>query len=401
MGKKIFFILILFLFSFYSWSLEDLSVHGFISQGFMKSDKNNYLTNSSNGSYEFMETGINFNKALNDKTYIGLQIFARDLGDQGNNQFVLDWGFADYSIDSYSGIRIGKFKRTLGLYNVERDVDLLRNVILLPQSVYDEGMRPFMNSSQGIEFYKNNYTKNKGNFEFQIHSGTVNVPSDSSYLKSVVGTLTKSGLRLSDFSETIYSDTSFGLKWNTPVDGLTTAFSYGTSDGDIIASVDATALRVTAIPALVAAANLLEASKQKFNVDFGKISTASIEYKWDEYTFSYERYRFDASLVIPVLNLTESMQNLGYYSMISKQINDKTALSIYSSDFYKNKDIRDDPSLYQKDFCISLRFDIDENLLFKAEYHDMEGYYHCYDFLNPSGYSKDWNFIALKITVSF
>lgn len=401
MLKKLTIISIVLLISINLFSMEELQVHGFISQGFMKSDKNNYLTNSSNGSYEFMETGINFNKAVNEKIYIGLQIFARDLGDQGNNQFILDWGFADYSFDSFNGIRIGKFKRTLGLYNTERDVDLLRDVILLPQSVYDEGMRPFMNSSQGINYYHNIYNDRNGNFLFEAHTGTVNVESDSAYLRNTAGTLSQSGLGLSDFNMTIYSDKAITMKWETPLKGLTTAFSYGTSDGDIVASVDASALRATAIPALVAAANALEASKQKFPVDFGKISTSSIEYKWKDYKFSYERYRFDASLVIPVLNLTESMQNLGYYSMISKRLNEKTSLSFYSSTFYKNKEIKNIPSDYQKDNCISIRYDIDENLLLKAEYHDMEGYFHCYDFLNPAGYSKDWNFIALKITVSF
>ena len=401
MYKKIIFLVMLIILSIYSFCMEELQIHGFISQGFMKSDQNNYLTLSSEGSYEFMETGINFNKALNEKIYVGLQIFARDLGDQGNNQFVLDWGFADYSLDSFSGIRIGKFKRTLGLYNIERDVDLLRDVILLPQSVYDEGMRPFMNSSQGIEFYKNFFTKDKGDFEFLMHSGTVNVPSDSAYLNNVAGTLGKSGLNLSDFNMNVNSDTSLSLKWRTPLSGLTTAITYGTSDAEIEASVDASALRATAIPSLVAAANALESSRQRFSVDFSKISTVSFEYKWDDHTFSYERYRFDAALEIPVLNLTETLNNLGYYSMISKRLNDKTSISVYSSTFYKNKETRDDPALYQKDDCISVRHDLDENLILKAEYHEMEGYYHCYTSLNPSGYSKDWNFIALKITVSF
>jgi|GEM_PF-3227379 len=401
MLKKIIFLNLLIIVSIYSSGMEELQIHGFISQGFMKSDKNNYLTHSSKGSYEFMETGINFSKALNEKIYIGLQIFARDLGDQGNNHFILDWGFADYSIDSSSGVRIGKFKRTLGLYNTERDVDLLRDVIFLPQSVYDEGMRPFMNSSQGINIYHNIFDEKKGNFFFEVFTGTVNVESDSAYLKNTVGILAQSDLILSDFNMTIYSDKGMNMKWETPIRGLTTAFSYGTSDGEIVANVDASALRSTSIPALVATANILESSGQKFPVDFSKINTISLEYKWEDLTFSYERYRFDAFLKIPVLNITESMENYGYYYMLSNRINEITSISIYTSTFYNNRYIKNNPADYQKDNCISIRHDLDENLLFKIEYHDVEGHDQCYDFQNPAGYSKDWNFIALKVTISF
>ena len=44
-----------------------VDVHGFVSQGFIRSTANNYLADSRNGSFEMTEVGLNFNKQLTDK----------------------------------------------------------------------------------------------------------------------------------------------------------------------------------------------------------------------------------------------------------------------------------------------------------------------------------------------
>ena len=49
---------------------ESTQIHGFVSQGFIKSTDNNYLGQSERGSFEFTEVGINFtylSKIENDK----------------------------------------------------------------------------------------------------------------------------------------------------------------------------------------------------------------------------------------------------------------------------------------------------------------------------------------------
>ncbi|HEY1532934.1 MAG TPA: hypothetical protein VGF76_02915, partial [Polyangiaceae bacterium] len=40
-----------------------LETHAFVSQGFLESNQNNYLTSRKRGSFEFTEVGINFTKA--------------------------------------------------------------------------------------------------------------------------------------------------------------------------------------------------------------------------------------------------------------------------------------------------------------------------------------------------
>ena len=75
---------------------EDIAMHGFVSQGYLKSSDNNYLGNSKDGSYEFNEIGINFSAPITDELRFGIQLFSRDLGDFGNNE--LDVKLSVYNI---------------------------------------------------------------------------------------------------------------------------------------------------------------------------------------------------------------------------------------------------------------------------------------------------------------
>src|SRR5207302_10876406 len=51
-----------------------VEVHGFISQGVLRTTANNYLARSDSGigSFEFTEIGINFTKSLTDRLRFGL-----------------------------------------------------------------------------------------------------------------------------------------------------------------------------------------------------------------------------------------------------------------------------------------------------------------------------------------
>ncbi len=86
---------------------------------------------------------------------MGIQFFARDFGDQGNNDVIIDWAFADYTWRDYLGFRFGKFKTVQGLYGQGRDIDILRPTVLLPQSVYNENMRDFIVGVEGAGLYGN------------------------------------------------------------------------------------------------------------------------------------------------------------------------------------------------------------------------------------------------------
>ncbi len=75
--------------------LGEIDIHGFISQGYMKSDHNNYLTDTEDGSFQFNDMGINFRTWAAPGLSIGAQFFASDLGELGNDQVTIDWAVAD------------------------------------------------------------------------------------------------------------------------------------------------------------------------------------------------------------------------------------------------------------------------------------------------------------------
>jgi|HubBroStandDraft_6_1064221.scaffolds.fasta_scaffold00005_44 TonB family protein len=114
-----------------------IQVHGFLSQGFVYTNDNNWLTmNTSQGSAAFTDFGVNLSTHINDKLQVGAQGYDRNLGQLGQYHPSLDWAVADYRFKTWFGVRGGKVKTTLGLYNDTQDLDFLHTFALLPQSVY-------------------------------------------------------------------------------------------------------------------------------------------------------------------------------------------------------------------------------------------------------------------------
>ena len=136
--------------SLFALELGKLQINGFVSQGYMESSGNNFLdSDSEDGTFEINEVGLTFNATVTDKLRIGAQILSRDLGEDGNNDIELDWAFGDYRVTDRFGVRAGKLKLPIGLYNETRDSDFLRPMAFLPQSVYDEMQRGFLSAGYG------------------------------------------------------------------------------------------------------------------------------------------------------------------------------------------------------------------------------------------------------------
>ena len=94
----------------FGFESEDISMHGFVSQGYLRSSDNNYLGNSKDGSFEFNEIGVNFAIPVSDSLQFGIQFFSRDLGETGNNELIVDWALLDYNYRAWLGFRAGKIK---------------------------------------------------------------------------------------------------------------------------------------------------------------------------------------------------------------------------------------------------------------------------------------------------
>jgi len=195
---------------------RQVQIHGFASQGFVHSDDNNWLTmNTSNvGSGEFTDFGANVSTQITDKFRVGAQVYDRNLGQLGRWHPSLDWGFADYRFKPWFGIRGGKVKTTLGLYNDTQDLDFLHPFVLLPQSVYPIDLRDATIAHLGGDVYGTlplqhrlgdlSYTGFAGHRSDSMHSGYAYLATQYELYYSSYGGLQYGG----------------DLRWNTPLKGL-------------------------------------------------------------------------------------------------------------------------------------------------------------------------------------
>lgn len=60
--------------------------------------------------------GINFGTNLVENLRIGMQFFARDLGEVGNDNVEIDWAMGEYSWKEWAGVRFGLDQDPIGLY---------------------------------------------------------------------------------------------------------------------------------------------------------------------------------------------------------------------------------------------------------------------------------------------
>ncbi|MCP4221574.1 MAG: hypothetical protein GY765_43520, partial [bacterium] len=369
-----------------------INIHGYISQGFLASNKNNYLGNTEKGSFQFNELGINFSTEITEKLRIGFQAAARDLGDLGNYRPTINWAYADYQLKDWLGFRAGLIKLPLGLYNKTRDMDMLRTSILLPQGIYNENYRDTATAIKGISLYGNVSLKRLGDMSYQVLFGTMNVLTGSGTTKAVAA---GSGAKVEEYDVgRVYCG---AIIWETPLAGLQVGIShekipltvYSILQQDIVVPISyppftrtiATkgAPMVIELPSFLQTVGSLEyigrnfilaaeycRIKQRMEIHFPGEAPIPRDRDVEAYygSASYRFYDwFEAGLCYSVLN----------QYLIDSQAGTRPFVLPYHR--------------YQKDAYLSLRFDLNSHWIFKVEGHLMNGSGGCFaaDNLNDDG----------------
>jgi len=452
--KKIFPVLITILLGFISplqaMEFDDLGgidVHGFISQGYLKSSDNNFFADTEEGTTQFNEMGINFSADVTEKLRLGVQFFARDMGDIGNNEVRLDWAIADYRWRDWFGIRAGNMKWVNGLYNESRDVDILRTSIFMPQGVYNEAWRETSANLQGAGLYGDIPMSVVGSLSYDAQYGSMNMAPDQGPAKLLKDQITENFPGEVDLTDVNVDYTYTGaLKWNTPLDGLViggSTFGYyfeanasTTISPTLLALLDPT--NAAGLVSLSTAFNTLGIGFQSFPTKFeveGKNITGSVEFTWRNLVLAaeYSQITYNISIsndLLGVLNPAAypngtskipEFDSIGYYGSASYRFTYWFEIGAYYSEYYRNDDDRDGkkrvspdkfPSepehrAWLKDACLTTRFDINENWVFKLEGHMMNGTAVILGADNPPPtdgtlqYEEDWYLGAAKITYSF
>lgn len=158
------FIAILFGYSHQATALdlgfEDWQAHGFASQGYTLTSDYNFFGNSrGSGSLDFTEVGVNVMGHIQPNLLLAAQGLYRNAGGSDQLGFRLDFANLDYHMSvgegATAGIRLGRVKNPVGLYNETRDVIWTRPSVILPQSIYLDSLalRQAMISSDGGILY--------------------------------------------------------------------------------------------------------------------------------------------------------------------------------------------------------------------------------------------------------
>jgi hypothetical protein len=137
--------------------LDSFQYQGFVAQGFTLSDDNNFYGPSSDGSFEFHEIGLNASLRPATNFQLAGQLLSRRAGETDDGDVRVDYLLADYSLVTrpriQAGVRVGRIKTPLGLYNETRDVPFTRPSIFLPQSIYFDRTRALALSADGLQLY--------------------------------------------------------------------------------------------------------------------------------------------------------------------------------------------------------------------------------------------------------
>lgn len=386
---------------------DDISIHGFLSQGMFLSSKNNYLPNSQDATFELNEIAFSLSKQITPKLRVGLQLLSRDYGDLGNNDVDLDWGFADYRFSDFLGIRMGKIKLPYSLYNESRDIDQARTMIMLPQSIYDDTRRDIFVGYQGIGLYGNLSLKSLGSLEYNAGTGSNRFKPDAVFLRYFAAIWNKTMIAMGLPSRTIMgldmTTKSFfvgQIIWNTPLEGLRLGYSRIEFKGKV---------------------NQVNGPSSIGDWQHNRWFTVSAEYVVGNLTLASEYGETNARITLFGVPVFMDKVQQSWYVMGAYQILPSLSVSVLYDIYYADKEDRD--GLYyiasglpaymgwRKDLGIGLRYDVNRHMTLKAEMHFIDGaalflsnYNSPYD---PStgmtriDLERKWTLFGLKASYSF
>lgn len=390
-----------------------IAIHGFISQGYLWTSDNNFVADTEDGTFEFNEFGINFNKNLSDNLKLGIQFLSRDFGDAGNNEVKVDWAYADYRWKNWLGFQAGIIRPSIGLFNEIRDLDALRTYIFLPQSVYDKNYWDRYSNLKGGGVYGDVDAGGGGAFYYRFLAGTYDLDEENGDSSILLESNGLGNIQSSDVD--IFYNAC--LEWQAPLEGLRLRATWQySSSGEVTGQ--STLPPELGLPFLV---------NTTATFDQFMTTVLSAEYVWENLTVIAEYTQIEiemntTSTLIPPLDplppelalalaptrLDQTSE--GYYLGASYRFNDWFELGGYYSAYYPDKDDKDgdrfegnlgDFNAWLNQFTLSLRFDINDNWIVKLEGHAVNGAANVLVIENPDGFEEDWYLFAAKTTFSF
>ena len=367
--------------------------HGFVSEGYADTNDNNYLTmqTSKGGTFEMTDAGVNLSTQLTDHLRVGAQVYARDIGELGKWHPTLDWGFVDYKFTDWFGVRAGKVKTVLGLYNDTQDLETLQTWALLPQSTYPLDLRASNIAHTGGDFYGTISLRRAGSLSYTAYAGLRSFdPWGGYYYFSLAN-----GFNIENISG---HTEGWDLRWNTPISGLTIGSSWVNST--------------------------INRGGQWFNGPFSgyyyditdnpeRTIAGYLDFVHDKWHFSAEFRNFNnideiGSSLFGSAPFPFNDGDQQSYESAAYRISKYVEIGTYYSHFHVDTPNAGDPnSSHINDNTITARFDLTSHWDLKVEEHFIRGYGGAYaaegfyTTQNPNGFKPNTNLLLVRTGWNF
>jgi hypothetical protein len=370
-----------------------VQVHGFASQGYAYSNENNFLTmNTSHGSPAFTEGALNLSMPVTDKFRIGGQGYTRKIGSLDDFKPQLDWAYGDYKFASWFGVRGGKIKTAIGLYNDTQDMEFLHTWALLPQSIYPTDLRTTFIAHTGGDLYGRIRLKKAGKLDYTAYAGLRTFDSREGYYYYSLA----NGFNIQSISG---RTEGWDLKWTTPVKGLMLGSSWTNL------TVHRAGQWVTG--PFVGAHYTIDTLPDRVWAGYGDYNRGKWEFS-SEYRSTLDVLAIGSPLfgsaAFPYNQSTEA-----WYATAAYRVTPKLQVGVYHSNLHIDNPANplNTASNHIYDEVATGRYDVNSHWEVKAEGHVMDGYgdiYSAQGFYsqwNPQGLKPKTNLLVLKASYNF
>lgn len=369
--------------------LEGLQLHGFASQGALQTSANRFYGDSPNTSFDFTDLGLTASWRLNPRLLLSAQVLARRAGDMSNGWPRLDFALADINLattDQYrAGLRLGRMKNRLGLYNETRDVPFTHPGIFLPQVVYFDKVRNLILATDGLALYGELYQP------FGTLSATLSAG------EPVIDKNVEAAIMIGDIPgkmENAGTSWLASLWYSSPDEH----FKLGLSAADLALKQD------------------WSLSPKTPRVDL-LYWIASAQYNSERWSFSTEYMGLPIQWrdFLP-LRPDYDQTSEGYYAQLTYRAKPRLELLLRYEEGYANRDDRKGRLLEQrtqgfvkghvgssKIKVLGLRWDISQHWMLKLEYQRHTGAFILSERENPdfSAFEKHWDLFAIQAAFRF
>lgn len=398
-----------------------LAVHGSVSATASYSDTYNYLGETREKlSLNLVDAVLNGAHRFDSGLRAGAQLYAYKIGDF--NDITLDWASLDYAFSNTLGVRVGRNKIPLGLYNDSQDLDAVRTFASLPLTFYPKSYRAITASMDGVSVYGNVGLGRGGSLDYQLYGGwKESIDGDNPFIGGI-NNLAR--YDTCEFKKNVFGGAVF---WNTPLEGLRVGYSYMEAPRLVLSGVVSELAQLrgnyrglgTQVDQAFGAGTWDHSGRFAGTAITSETRTQfhvlSAEYTKNRWLFAAEYKLHDdtkGKLVTPAIGALGlpttnyfSYYYEQYYGMVTCQATSKLGLGVYYG--YENtarKSSGSDPLTHTKDWAATVSYALGDAWVVKAEGHLLNGrslVWSAGDDNHASGSDDRWTYLVLKSTFSF